>query len=530
MAQDYNYALSTADLLPVPGNTPFGYYDNDPTFQNDAQRACFYVTRRLGFGVVDVELVDFQIYAAMEEAVTTYGNEVYLYKVRENYLSMEGSETDSFLCEYNVSYFDTSMSFSPVSIATSADFSAVPEMQWAIDSGSVFYIVSSSVIPSMSRADFSLVKSFGIQNQCGNFLPQYTYIKGGIIYFTITDPTPFISIADSPYVKVDYVNNNYIINNQPTNPTNHVVQYIAYKSDYNMNTRLIDRTLGGSIRIANNYADQAFIKSIPVYSASIDLVNGQQVYDLKTLFTNNGMIGINDNPVVVRVFYEPPPAQAFMMNPWPGLGGVGAVADSWGFYGGYGRNSYIQWPVYFDIQRIQEFNMQMDVRFPGYSFSINDNKLKIFPIPPGNGHKLWLEFAKESDVLQQNKNKNSNVEPYSPQIITDVSNVPYANPTYSRINSIGKSWIMRYTLAISKEILGFSRGKYPSADVPKIGAMASGDLFTDARAEKAALLEELRALLDETSKQKQLERQKAEDEANNAIMTNIPLPSPIYIL
>ena len=46
MSQDYNYAISTSDLLPVPGNTPFGYYDNDPTFQNDAQRACFYVTRR----------------------------------------------------------------------------------------------------------------------------------------------------------------------------------------------------------------------------------------------------------------------------------------------------------------------------------------------------------------------------------------------------------------------------------------------------------------------------------------------------
>jgi hypothetical protein len=530
MSQDYNYALSTADLLPVPGNTPFGYYDNDPVFQNDAQRACFYITRRLGFGVVDVELVDFQIYAAIEEAVTTYGNEVYLYKVRENYLSIEGSETDSFLCDYNVSYFNASMSFSPVSIATAADFSGIPEMQWAIESGSVFYIVSASVIPSMSRADFSLVKSFGIQNQCGNFLPQYTYIKGGVIYFTITNPTDFIDPNDQAYVLVEYVDNNYLISNQPTTPTTQVVQYIAYKSDYNMNTRLIDRSLGGTIRIANNYADQAFIRNIPVYSASIDLIDGQQVYDLKDLFVSQSFITMKDNPVVVRVFYQPPPAQTMAANPWPGLGGVGAVADSWGFYGGYGYNSYIQWPVYFDIQRIQEWDMQMTVRYNGYSFSVNDNKLTVFPIPPGNGHKLWIEFAKESDVLQQNKNLNSNVEPYSPQIITDVSNVPYANPTYSRINSIGKSWIMRYTLALSKEILGYSRGKYPQADVPKIGAMASGDLFTDARAEKAALLEELRMLLDETSKQKQLERQAAEDKANNEIMVNIPLPSPIYIL
>ena len=506
MSQDYNYALSTSDLLPVPGNTPFGYYDNDPTFQNDAQRACFYVTRRLGFGVVDVELVDFQIYAAMEEAVTTYGNEVYLYKVRENYLSIEGSYTDSFLCEYNVSYFNASLSFSEARLATANDYTSAPEMQWAINSGSQFYIVSASVIPSMSRADFSLVQSFGIQNQCGNFLPQYTYMDGKNIYFTIQNSASFATTSSQ------------------------VVQYIAYKSDYNMNTRLIDRTLGGTIRIANNYADQAFIRDIPVYSASIDLIDGQQTYDLKTLFVSESLISIKDNPVVVRVFYEPPPAQAWMTNPYPGLGGVGAGTDSWGFYGGYGYNSYIQWPVYFDIQRIQEWNMQMDVRYNGYSFSVNNNILTIFPIPPGNGHKLWLEFAKESDVLQQNQNQNSNIPPYDKPIITDVSNVPYANPTYSRINSIGKSWIMRYVLAICKEILGFSRGKYPNAEVPKVGAMNSSDLMSQSQAEKAALLEELRALLDETSKQKQLERQAAEDDANNRIMLNIPLPSPIYIL
>jgi len=503
---EYTYALSTADLLPVQGNTPFGYYDNDPTFQNDAQRACFYVTRRLGYGVVDVELVDFQIYTAMEEAVTTYGNEVYLYKIRENYLSMEGSETDSFLCNYNISYFNASMSFSEASASDASNFINNPNDTWLWESGSQFYVISASIVPSMSKADFSMVKSFDLQGQCGNFMQQYTYVKGPYLYFILQDSSSF------------------------TTRTDQIVNYIAYKSNYNMNTRLIDRSLGGSIRIANNYADQAFLAGIPVYSASIDLVNGQQVYDLKTLFVSESRISMNDNPVVVRVFYQPPPAQTMAANPWPGLGGVGAVADSWGFYGGYGYNSYIQWPVYFDIQRIQEWDMQMNVRYNGYSFAVNDNKLKIFPIPPGNGHKLWLEFAKESDILQQNQNQNSNNAPYSPQIITDISNVPYANPTYSRINSIGKSWIMRYTLALCKEILGYARGKYPSADVPKIGAMASGDLFTDARAEKAALLEELRALLDETSKQKQLERQRAEDEANNKIMQNIPLPSPIYIL
>ena len=44
---------------------------------------------------MDVELQDINFYTAFEEAVTTYGNELYAYKVREDYLSLEGSTTGS---------------------------------------------------------------------------------------------------------------------------------------------------------------------------------------------------------------------------------------------------------------------------------------------------------------------------------------------------------------------------------------------------------------------------------------------------
>jgi hypothetical protein len=81
------------------------------------------------------------------------------------------------------------------------------------------------------------------------------------------------------------------------------------------------------------------------------------------------------------------------------------------------------------------------------------------------------------------------------------------NPTYSEINSVGRSWIMRYALALAKETLGFSRGKFPSADVPKMGAMSSGDLMSQSQNDKDKLLEQLRDFLDQTSRQKQLERQ-----------------------
>tara|TARA_R110002050_G_scaffold4667_2_gene22361 strand:+ start:3346 stop:4509 length:1164 start_codon:yes stop_codon:yes gene_type:complete len=80
-----------------PGDTPFGFYDNQYDFQTDADKVVTYVARRLGYPIMDVELQDLNFYAAFEDAVTTYGNELYAYKVRENYLSIEGSPTASNL-------------------------------------------------------------------------------------------------------------------------------------------------------------------------------------------------------------------------------------------------------------------------------------------------------------------------------------------------------------------------------------------------------------------------------------------------
>ena len=80
-----------------PGDTPFGFYDNEFDFQTESDKVSVWCARRLGYPLVDVELQDINFYACFEEAVTAYGNEVYLYKIRENYLSLEGNPTGSVL-------------------------------------------------------------------------------------------------------------------------------------------------------------------------------------------------------------------------------------------------------------------------------------------------------------------------------------------------------------------------------------------------------------------------------------------------
>jgi hypothetical protein len=79
----------------APGETPFGFYDYDPQFQTDADKVTTFCARRLGYPIMEVELQDLNFYAAFEEAITTYGNELYAFQVRDNLLNVIGSPTAS---------------------------------------------------------------------------------------------------------------------------------------------------------------------------------------------------------------------------------------------------------------------------------------------------------------------------------------------------------------------------------------------------------------------------------------------------
>lgn len=86
-----------------PGDTPFGFYDYDYTFQQDADKVARYCAIKLGYPVMDVELDAYQLYACFEEAVSVYSEELYHAKIKDNYLSLEGSPTASELNDIVVS-------------------------------------------------------------------------------------------------------------------------------------------------------------------------------------------------------------------------------------------------------------------------------------------------------------------------------------------------------------------------------------------------------------------------------------------
>jgi aspartate ammonia-lyase len=93
---------------------------------------------------------------------------------------------------------------------------------------------------------------------------------------------------------------------------------------------------------------------------------------------------------------------------------------------------------------------------------------------------------------------------------------------------VGRQWIFEYTLAISKEMLGYVRGKYSNIPIPNAEVtLNQSDLITAATAEKTALIERLRTYFDETSRKSLLERRAQETEFKQAELKQVPYT--IYI-
>ena len=365
-----------------PGNTPFGFYDNDYQFQVDADKVATWCAQRLGYPIEDVELQDIQFYAAFEEAVSTYGNEVFQYKIRENYISMEGAST---------------------------------------------------------------------------------------------------SVA--------------------------------------FNNKLISPGLHNIITVSNTYGTEAEVGgNVTLYTGSINMVTNVQTYDLAQWATSQNITGGIE---VRKVFYEAPPAILRYFDPYAGTGtGVQSLLSAFGFGNFSPGVNFLLMPIYFDVQKIQAIEFNDQIRKSGYSFSIQNNQLRIFPVPREDT-KLFFQYYKISE-------KRTPLQDNTPNLITNIAEIPYENITYSDINAVGRDWIRRYTLVTIMDTLGLIRGKYSQIPVPgNPVTLNASDLLSRSATEKEALLTQLRDLLDTVSRKTQLERKALETTNLNTTLNSIPLP--IYI-
>jgi hypothetical protein len=73
-----------------PGQTPFGIYDEDYRFTEDAPKMALWCARRLGYPIQNVELIDENFYACFEEATSEYSAQVNQFNIRNDLYSLKG--------------------------------------------------------------------------------------------------------------------------------------------------------------------------------------------------------------------------------------------------------------------------------------------------------------------------------------------------------------------------------------------------------------------------------------------------------
>ena len=291
----------------------------------------------------------------------------------------------------------------------------------------------------------------------------------------------------------------------------------------NVTHKRVTPNLADAIRISEQYGTEAEVGgTVDFKSGSISVNSGSQVYDLNALWAAPSESG---QAIEIRkVFYQETPAVHRYFDPYAGTGaGSYNMLDSFGWGGMTPAVQFMMMPIYADLLRMQAIEFNDQIRKSAYTFELRNNKIRIFPNPT-TSYKLWFEYIVKADRDNPLQTQFSG----SSDVVSDFSNVPYDNMQYQYINDVGKQWIRKYGLALSKELLGMVRSKYGSIPVPNAETTLDGDtLRGEATTEKEFLVAQLRENLEASSRKMMLEADSEESTRLQEKLQKVPLP--IYI-
>jgi len=278
---------------------------------------------------------------------------------------------------------------------------------------------------------------------------------------------------------------------------------------------------GMSRRVSERMGSEIGLKDSVQYSASFDVTVGQQDYDLQDIIsseTGKPYTGkINGKRVLIKkVYYKTPSAMWRFYGYYGGLNVVGNFHN----YGQFSDDSTFQLvPAWQNKSQALAFEDAIYTRMSHWSYELRNNKIRLFPCPYSGGPmKMWVEFSVPSSNLEDDSNGRGELEG-----VNNMNTLPFSNLPYDTINSIGKQWIRRFALALSKETLGQVRSKFASLPIPGDSVTLNGsDLVSQGKEEQNSLREELKSTLAELTYQKIAEQEAAAVDASEKVLQRIP--------
>ena len=301
----------------------------------------------------------------------------------------------------------------------------------------------------------------------------------------------------------------------------------AFGGRANYSQTLVDGSyLPTTIRMSQQYGTLAGVGgNTSIKKAYVNLTASVQIYDLMTQAVDvqsgrnfSAIFSGSSTVDVTKVFYEATPAIARFFDPYSvGAQGTLNLMSELGFGQFSPAAQFLMMPLYEDVLRMQQIEFNDHIRKSTFSFNIVDNKLEIFPLPTGVLNKMYFEYMSRDEFEHDSQTIQSDS-------LSDYSDIPYNFIQYSNINDVGKQWIRKYTLALSKELLGAIREKYSTVPIPDGEVSLDGAaLRAEAQVEKDELVKQLRENLEEMSRKNVMENKTHESNHHQEMLRKVPL-------
>lgn len=285
-------------------------------------------------------------------------------------------------------------------------------------------------------------------------------------------------------------------------------------------------SLNFMLRKAEPYAAEAGLGGLyTALSGSIELENDRQDYDLITELKDDNGIPLFDRPEndpkskmkILEVFHFNPQAAYRFFDT---TSAINYLNNEFSFASFTPETVFYVLPTFEDVLRGGMLKLSSKIRKSNYSYRIVGTKLRLFPKPVSSApRKLFMLVSYNINPL------NPSVPDASIDGVSNVSNIPFGNLRFERINSIGRQWVRQFTLALCKELLGLVRSKFSTVPIPGGDLTLNGsDLVSQGREDKENLRTKLKEMLDEMTYAKMLENDALQSENLMKVLKAVPIP------